>query len=361
MLSRLIGPFQVKEAFHLLAKGKELAEDLGEDLAFLHTLRRSFLPLPLLEQEPVLDSELFPPPRQRPVAALAGKKVGIIASGGSGVTACTLGVMRACEEAELEVAAIAACSGSVLFLAPIAAGLSAQEAVEFVLGWRLKDYLDPEWRQLLKIPLTLGRGFGGVIKAEAVEQLYRQRLGDVTLGELPMPFYADLWDLDHNRVVYMGTRTTPDLPLVRLVRAAITLPVYVQPLQIEGTYYGDGGVINIFPVDPLLQHHPEIDFFIGINAFYPDRFQGEDVSGWLDRAFSLVHLSPQALHGQHLEIARLQFRQIEDRCLLLQPVPYQEVKGVRFYEHFLDRRRWPEFIVRGYYHARRALENLDRS
>ena len=180
-------------------------------------------------------------------------------------------------------------------------------------------------------------------------------------GDLPIPFYANVWDIDHNRLLYLGTRTTPDIRLARLVRAAITVPVFMQPVRINGVTSGDGGIINIFPVDPLVQNHPEIDFFLGINSFYPENFDGEDHSGWQRKTFSVLRVSPQSRHGQHLEAARMQLRLIQDRCLLLHPVPYTEVKGVKFYEQFIDRSRWPEFIVRGYYNARRNLTLMDRA
>lgn len=361
MLSKIVGPFQVKQYFHWVSHALNLNEDLREDLSFVQALRQTLLPIPYVDHEPHFDTELFPPHRPLTVKALAGKKVGIVASGGSGALIAALGVMRALEEAEVDVAAISACSGSALFLAPIAAGLSAQEAVEFALGWRSDQYVDPEWRQLLRVPLTLGRGFTGVVKVEALERLYHQRLGGVMLGDLPIPFYANLWEIDHNRLLYLGAKTAPDMRLARLVRASITLPLFMQPVEIDGALCGDGGVINVFPAQPLLDHHPEIDFFIGINVFYPENFDGEDHSGWQDRTFSLLRVSPQSRHGQHLEAARMQLRLIQDRCLMLHPVPYQEIKGVKFYEQFIDRTRWPEFIVRGYYHARRSLALLDRA
>ena len=209
--------------------------------------------------------------------------------------------------------------------------------------------------------VTLGRGFTGVVKAEAVERLYHQRLGGVMLSDLPIPFYADIWEIDHNRLLYLGSETAPAMRLARLVRAAISLPVFMQPLEIDGALCGDGGVINIFPAQPLVDHHPEIDFFIGVNCFYPENFAGEDHSGWQERNWSVLRVSPQPRHSQHLELARMQLSLIEDRCLLLHPVPYQEIKGVRFYELFADRSRWPEFILRGYYHTRRSLALLDRA
>lgn len=361
MLSKLVGPFQVKEYFHWVANTLSLSADLREDFSFLSALRQLIAPLPFLDRVKAVDTEVFPPARPFEVKSLAGKKIGIVASGGSGAMISTLGVMRACEEAGLEIAAMSTCSGSALYLAPVAAGLSAQEAVNFVLGWRNEDYLDPEWRELLKLPLTLGRGFTGVVKLEALERLLHQRLGGVLVGDLPIPFYANLWEIDHNRLLHMGTRTTPDMRLARLVRTAITLPLYIQTVEIDGAMCGDGGVINVFPVEPLVEHHPEIDFFIGVNAIYPQNFDGEDHSGWQHKTFGPLRVSPQPRHGQHLEAARMQLRLIEDRCLLLHPVSYQDVKGVKFYEQFIDRSRWPEFVVRGYYHARRSLMLLDRA
>lgn len=360
MLSRLIGPFNVKEYFHWLAQARHLSADLHEDLSFLSAMRRGLLPVPYLDREPVLESGLFAPWRPFTVEALAGKKVGIVATGGSGAMICALGVMRACQEAGLEITAISACSGSALFLAPVAAGLSVQETLDFVFSWRWKDYLDPEWRQLLKIPLALGRGFTGLLNSEVVEHLYHERLGGVLLKDLAIPFYANIWDVDHNRVLYLGTRSAPDLRLARLVRAAMTLPMFIQPVEIDGVLCGDGGAVNVFPVEPLARYHPEIDFFIGINAFYPEDFDGEDLTGWDRHSFSPVRVSPQARHSQHLEAARMQLRLIEDRCLLLHPVDYTEIKGVKFYELFVDRSRWPEFVLRGYHHARRSLTLLDR-
>jgi hypothetical protein len=44
--------------------------------------------------------------------------------------------------------------------------------------------------------------------------------------------------------------------------------------------------------------------------------------------------------------------------MLLHPVPYDEVRGARFYTSFLDRRSWPRFMRLGYDATREALETL---
>lgn len=349
-MERLASPLSVKQYFHRIAS----VLDLDADRSFLRALQLLLLP----EGPPQVQGEIFPPFAPFEVPALRGKKLGIVATGGGGAMSCAVGVARALEEAGLQVVGISTCSGSAMTLSPLAAGLSAEQTAAFLLSLRQTDYIHPDWKQLLKLPFALGKGFTGLLDSEPIERLYAERLGEVTVGELPIAFYANIWDLDHNRLMYLGTRTRPEMPLPHLVRAAVTLPLYMRPLQIDGVQCGDGGVVNIFPVDPLVDHHPEIDFFIGINAFYPESFQGEDHTGWDEKTFSLFRVSPQPKQCQHLEAARMQLRRIEDRCLMIHPLPYEEIRGIRLYEQFLDRRPWPDFIRRGHAATRRALREL---
>lgn len=359
MLKRVINPLRIKHYFHQAAQAMDLVTDLRGDLSLLATIRRSLIPLPI-DREPEPPSFAFPRTARRPSKALAGKRVGIVATGGGGAMVCAIGVVRALEEAGVTIGGISACSGSAMALAPIAAGLSAQETAVLMLGLRRKDYVDPDLRQFLKLPFAMGRGFTGFIKAEAIEALYDTRLGRPTVGDLPIPFYANVWDMDRNRLLHLGTRTKPGLSIGRLVRAAVTLPLFMRPLEIDGAMCGDGGVVSIFPVDPLVDHHPEIDFFIGINAFYPENFDGEDKSGWDRRTWSVLRVANQTYQCQHLESARMQLRRIADRCLMVHPLPYEEIKGAKLYEQFLDRSRWPEFITAGYEVGRKQLAALER-
>ncbi|MDH4281780.1 MAG: patatin-like phospholipase family protein [Myxococcales bacterium] len=350
MMERLVAPLVVKQFFHRAAD----VMDLDADRSFLRALRLLLFP----KGAPEVEGAIFPPFAPLEVPPLKGKKLGIVATGGGGAMVCAVGVARALEEAGLEVAGISTCSGSAMTLAPLAAGLDAEETARFLLSFEQRDYIHPDWKQLLKLPFALGKGFTGLLDSEPIEQLYAKRLGEVPVGELPIAFYANVWDLDHNRLFYLGSRTSPQMPLPHVVRAAVTLPLYMRPLEIDGAQCGDGGVVNIFPVDPLVDHHPEIDFYIGINAFYPENFRGEDHTGWDEQTFSLFRVSSQTKQCQHLEAARMQLRRIEDRCLMIHPLPYEEIRGIRLYEQFLDRTQWLGFIRRGHEAARRQLEAL---
>ena len=51
-------------------------------------------------------------------------------------------------------------------------------------------------------------------------------------------------------------------------------------------------------------------------------------------------------------------RQLGSRLVLLEPVPYDEARGAKFYETFLDRSAWPRFMRLGYETKRAALERI---
>jgi len=339
---------------------EDMVEDLREDLSFARVVGRQILRMS--DEPPKVDAaSIFPRFRARPLSALRGKRIGLVASGGSGATAALCGVKRAFEEAGLEVAAISACSGSMLFCSLWASGLSAQEMAAFWLSLRGSDYMDPGWRQFARAGLRLFRDFGGLMRGEAVERTYRRRLGDIRLGKTRIPLHAVAWNVDQNRVEYLGTRTTPKITVARAVRTAISIPLFVEPVRIGRHLYGDGGIVSIFPVRPLIDLEKPLDLVIGVNSYCPPDFAGEDIGDWRRKTFGVIRASGQLRWAVYLELARENARLLGDRLTLLHPVPFTEVRGARFYESFIDRSRWPEFMRLGYRAAREALTKLERN
>ncbi len=337
---------------------EDLVEDLREDLSFASAVGRQVLHLS--DAPPKVDLEsVFPKFKERPLRALRGRRIGIVASGGSGATAALCGVKRAFEEAGLEAAAISACSGSMLFCSLWASGLSAQEMAEFWLTLRGSDYMDPGWGQLARAGLRGFKDYGGFMLGAAVERTYRARLGNLRLRSTKVPLHVVAWNVNRNAVEYLGTRTTPALAVARAVRAAISIPLFVEPVKIGRYLYGDGGVVSIFPVRPLVDYEKPLDLVIGVNSYCPPDFAGEDIGDWRRKTFGILRASGQLRWSVYLELARENARLVGDRLTLLHPVPFTQVRGAQFYESFFDRRRWPEFMRRGYHSAREALAILE--
>ncbi|MGZ6140941.1 MAG: patatin-like phospholipase family protein, partial [Myxococcaceae bacterium] len=285
-----------------------------------------------------------------------GAKVAVVVSGGSGATSACVGVQRAFEEASLEPAALSASSGSVLFAVLWACGIDSAAVARFWLGLRRADYVDVDWAALARSAGHAMGGWGGLLRGEALERSIRGLVGDRRLGETRLPFSMPVWNIDRNRVEVLGTRATPDVPVAVAARVAIAIPIFVEPVQLGANAYGDGGIVDIFPVRPVLEVAP--DRILGLNCYLPAGFEGEDVTGWRERSFGILRASGQLRWSGMVALAREQARLAGDRLTLLQPVSYEAVRGGKFYETFVDRRRWPGFMNAGREAAREFFDGL---
>jgi len=276
-------------------------------------------------------------------------RVAVVSTGGSGALASLVGVARALEETDTRVSVYSVCSGAALFGFPLGAGLSAEEVAELRVALVPREYVDVGWRELALVAPTLGRGWAGLIRGDKIEAFYRRHLGDRTLGQLEVPTYAPIWNVEHNRLDYLGPRTYPDLPVARAIRMAISLPLFVQPVMLDDLLWCDGGIVDIFPVHPILELEPPADLAIAVNGFYPHDFQGEDVSGWERRPFSILTAASQVRTSQQAQLARENIARLRTAMdtLLVEPVPYQKVAGAGFYQQFIDNAEWPEFMRAG--------------
>ena len=328
------------------------AQDLREDLSFARILWRSLGPA--RRRPPPAPAPVFGAARPLDVAGLAGKRIAVVSSGGSGATAALVGVRRAFEDAGLEPVLLSACSGSVLFATLWACGLSAEEIAQFWLAMPTGDYVDPGWGTIARGALHRLRGTTGLLRGEAIERAFRRRLGDRTLGETQIPLAVVVWNIDANRVEYLSTHRTPTLPLARVARIAISIPVMVEPVRLGDAWYGDGGIVDIFPTAPLADVAP-IDLVIGTNSYLPENFAGMAIGDWYHQPWSILRASGQLRYAVYLELAREHVRQLGDRLELLHPVPHAEVRGARFYESFFDRGGWPRYMRLGHAAARDAL------
>lgn len=355
-LMQALDPNNLRPFFDAISVGQGAWRELREDSDFLRVARRALFPLPT-DHEPELELDPFPPFGSMAVPALRGAKVAVVVSGGSGATSSTVGLQRAFEEAGLAPAALSAASGGVLFAALWACGLDAAAVARFWLGLRRTDYLDPDWGALARSAGRALGGWAGLIRGQALERSVRTLIGDRRLGETPVPFSMPAWNIDRNRVEIFGSRTTPDLPVSVAVRTAIAIPVFVEPVKLGGHLYGDGGIVDIFPVRPVLEATP--DQVVGLNCYLPEGFEGEDLTGWRQRPFAILRASGQLRWSGMVALAREQALLAGERLALLHPVPYESVRGGRFYQTFVDRRLWPSFMNAGRTAGRDLLARLE--
>jgi len=358
-LLNAVDPFSLRQQLVRLNDVRDITRRISSDLDTARAARRALLPLPLIDRPRRAYTKVFPRFRSRPIPSLQRRKVGLVLSGGSGGCVATCSVARALEEAGVEPKAISVCSGSALWGSMMASGLSAQEMVDLTLNWQPEDYLDIQWARLPRFALAAMRGFTGLAKGAAIERLFNRQLWNMSVGETPIPIYSLAYNIDIGRLETLGSKLTPKLTVGELVRVAIALPLLVEAVRIGNHLYADGGVVDVFPGQPLIERE-KLDLYIGVNTILPARLEGEDISGWPDRRMGFMRATRQFSYAGHLELARRTQKQMGRKLILLDPVDHAELQGWGFYELFIDRRKWPRLIMQGYEHTKSVLERYAR-
>jgi hypothetical protein len=153
--------------------------------------------------------------------------------------------------------------------------------------------------------------------------------------------------MDLRRVECFGSRRTPYLTIGELVRIAIALPLFIEAVPVDGHLYVDGGIIELFPAEPVLEEGG-FDRVVGVNLMLPAQFEPKDITGWQEHRLGVLTASRQLEQGYHLEFARWAKRRLGDRLTVIDPVDPSELRGVTFFDLFIDRSHWPRLIRQGY-------------
>jgi predicted acylesterase/phospholipase RssA len=293
----------------------------ARDPGFIVNARRTLLPLPVVDRQQKPPRPVFPPSRSRPALALRGKQVAVAGGAGGGRTVSLIGVARAFEDARVEPALVSACSGSVLWAAMWAAGLSAREMADFSMSWRPEDYLGIQWARAPRAAIAAARGFAGIAKGRALEQLFDRRLWHMTAGETEFPLRTLVYNLSRRRLETFGSEQTPDLRLGELARIAMAQPS--EAVRVEGNLYVDAGTIESQPATRLMM----------------DRF---------DHVFALDVSGSGAVRA-------------DVRLTPIEPFDDLVSSSMDLYDLFIDRRGWPDCMLAGYRAGRDALAPFTRS
>jgi predicted acylesterase/phospholipase RssA len=150
----------------------------------------------------------------------------------------------------------------------------------------------------------------------------------------------------------------PEVTIGHLVRVAIALPLFIESVSVRGHLYVDGGIIENWPAQPAIEAGDRFDQVIGVNLMLPKGFEPRDISGWPDRTGGLLQASRQLQQGYHLELARRAKDELGEKLKLIEPIDEAEIRGVSFYDLFLDRTQWPRLIQQGYDSATQVLQGF---
>ena len=165
------------------------------------------------------------------------KKIGFALSGGGARGIAHLGALRALEELEVPVSSLSGTSAGAIAAAFYAAGNKPWDIMKI---FKESDYFGLSH-------LLIGKA--GVFDLEGLRELLEAHIPFRRFEELPIPIYVTATDIAAHRSFIFDSG-----PLIEPILASACVPVVFQPVLFEGKEWVDGGILNNFPIEPLLQH-----------------------------------------------------------------------------------------------------------
>ena len=110
-----------------------------------------------------------------------------------------------------------------------------------------------------------------LVKGDKVIRAIKERVPDVRIEDLPIPFAAVASDLFTGEEVVFR-----EGPLFTAIRASISIPSMFRPVRWHGHTLVDGGLVNTFPLD-LVERSGD-DILVGFNV---NRIDAESISSYM--------------------------------------------------------------------------------
>ena len=190
------------------------------------------------------------------------KKVALALSSGGPRGFAYIGAIEELLERGYEITSVAGTSAGALVGGIYAAG-GLQPFKEWLFG------LDP-LKVVALMDFSISKNY--LVKGEKVMDAIRERVPEVNIEDLPIPFTAVATDL------YTGEEVLfREGPLFEAIRASISIPSMFKPVKWKGRTLVDGGMVNTFPLNRV--HRTPGDILVGFNVNQIDAAQ---IQGFLD-------------------------------------------------------------------------------
>ena len=166
--------------------------------------------------------------------------IGLALSGGGARGFAHLGMLKALDEAGIVPTMITGTSSGAIAGAFYSHGYTPDEIMGIVRQTSIKRLIRLAFKK------------SGLLNIKSAESIYNRYLPD-SFEKLRIPLVVTAINLRKGQAVFFSRGN-----LVRAVMASSSVPVVFNPVEIEGDYYVDGGIMNNLPVEPLIGHCDKI-------------------------------------------------------------------------------------------------------
>jgi NTE family protein len=180
-------------------------------------------------------------------------KTGLILSGGGARGFAHAGILKALNEAGIFPDVISGVSAGAIVGALYADGHTPDQIYEIFSSEKsFFKYVKP------KLPSS------GIFKTVGLKENLADNLNVETFEELKLPLYVAATNIHTGKINYFNSGRILDKVL-----ASASIPVLFEPVEIDGDLYVDGGVLDNFPVTPIVKECREL-IGISLNPILPE-------------------------------------------------------------------------------------------
>lgn len=192
------------------------------------------------------------------------KKIGIAFSGGGVRGIAHLGVLKALKENNIYPTQVSGSSAGAIAGAMYCSGYDPEEIMDIIVKTNYFKFMRP------------AISWTGFLKMDSVLELYEKYLPANDFSALKIPLIVAATDIKRGKVVYFSKGN-----LIQPIMASSCIPGMFDPIEIDGNFFVDGGVLNNLPVEP---HEGVCDVVIGVNCNHlPEEHNIKNIKNLIER------------------------------------------------------------------------------
>jgi len=265
-------------------------------------------------------------------------KVGLALGSGAALGLAHIGVIKALREADIPIDMIAGTSMGALVGACYATDGQIEDVEELALSTNLRKMthlLDPKFT-LIRI---------GFLSGNRVENFLKPIIGDRDIRDCTIPFAAVAADIYTAKQVVLRQG-----PLLKAVRASISIPVVFVPVNYNGRYLVDGGTLNPVPADVVKSMGATFTIAVNVLNNPKERIHlGLTGKKESSNAPGAMNTLVQSFYFMEYEMVRASILKAD---IMIEP----DVRNIEVYEFH----RGQEAIAAGYKAAREVIPEINR-
>lgn len=184
-------------------------------------------------------------------------KVGVVIGSGGIKAIATVALFEFLSEAQIDIDLLVGCSGGGIMAALRGAGYEPAQMRNLItelLARKLFRHVD--YRSvagIARLPFGRFNKSSGILKPEAIRQVYRRVFKDLRLEELHPKTLLQATDLQTGEGVVLSTGLVADA-----VYASGAMFPIIPPICIEGRWFVDGGFSSPIPVMQAVKHNMDV-------------------------------------------------------------------------------------------------------